>query len=268
VGELFYKVARLDGWDFYTGWTINYRQSVGKIVRRKKVGKVELCTERALHASRNPDNCFIAADIPCSVFLVEGKPYADDGFKCGFKQLRVVRELDPREVFKWRYVEACYPIHPLKINPPRKIGRRHIKLLRKWHKAVTEVGFPSRRIWAVLGREGYDMIRIQAWRNFRIQVLEGDGGLESNWKKAMKSRIEGAAWGLAYGDICEVGAAYIGHIFHPVIEDWGAKGYKAGEYPYQAGVDLMKMGLVPTFDGKIWRLNGGLMCEVLWEGTL
>jgi len=28
----YYKLARPDGWDFYTGKTINYREGIGKIV--------------------------------------------------------------------------------------------------------------------------------------------------------------------------------------------------------------------------------------------
>jgi len=28
------------------------------------------------------------------------------------------------------------------------------------------------------------------------------------------------------------------------------------------------MGLIPSFDGKKWRLHGGKKAEILWEGTL
>jgi hypothetical protein len=37
-------------------------------------------------------------------------------------------------------------------------------------------------------------------------------------------------------------------------------------YPYQSCVDLWKIGLVPTFDGTIWRLHGGPTGKILWEG--
>jgi len=29
-----------------------------------------------------------------------------------------------------------------------------------------------------------------------------------------------------------------------------------------------KMGLVPSYDGKLWRLHGGKDAEILWEGKI
>ena len=69
--ETFYKLARPDGFDFYTGETINYRENVGKNVRPPKKGKVCLCSDTCLHASRKPNDAFIGASIPCSVFRVK-----------------------------------------------------------------------------------------------------------------------------------------------------------------------------------------------------
>ena len=37
---------------------------------------------------------------------------------------------------------------------------------------------------------------------------------------------------------------------------------------FQAVVDLWNKGLVPSFDGKVWRLHGGPDGKVLWEGKL
>uniref|UniRef100_A0A6M3KP24 Uncharacterized protein n=1 Tax=viral metagenome TaxID=1070528 RepID=A0A6M3KP24_9ZZZZ len=65
--------------------------------------------------------------------------------------------------------------------------------------------------------------------------------------------------------------AYTGSLF--AIDGWKYVDYtnplfKTGEYPFQSFVDLWKMGLVPSFDGKLWRLHGGKDAKVLWEGTL
>jgi hypothetical protein len=43
---------------------------------------------------------------------------------------------------------------------------------------------------------------------------------------------------------------------------------KTAGYPFQPAVDLWKMGLVPSFDGKLWRLHGGKDGKVLWEGKV
>jgi len=39
-------------------------------------------------------------------------------------------------------------------------------------------------------------------------------------------------------------------------------------YPFQSAVTLWELGLVPSFDGKKWRLHGGLNGKILWEGKL
>ena len=209
--EQFYKLARPDGWDFYTGRTINYRDAVGHIVRRKDFGKIKLCSNTCLHASRDPNQAFIGASIPCSVFHVEGKPVIEDNNKCGFKQLRVLEKLNPETVFKWRYKEACNPLNPLTINPP-EITEEHIKLLKVWAS-----------VW--------DSVRASVWDSVGASV----------WNSV------GASVG-----------AYIGYIFQPVVPGWET-------YPYQCAVDLWKQGLIPSYDGKTWRLHGGQDAKILWE---
>jgi hypothetical protein len=42
---------------------------------------------------------------------------------------------------------------------------------------------------------------------------------------------------------------------------------KTKGYPFQPAVDLWEMGLVPSFDGKKWRLHGGPDAKILWEGV-
>ena len=50
------KLAQPDGWDFYTGRTVNYREAIGgKVVPSAPLGNV-LCGPGLLHASRNPND--------------------------------------------------------------------------------------------------------------------------------------------------------------------------------------------------------------------
>ena len=60
--------------------------------------------------------------------------------------------------------------------------------------------------------------------------------------------------------------AYIGSLF-PKIEKWKhCEHINPVGYPFQSGVQLWNMGIVPSFDGKIWRLhtkNG-----IAWEGKI
>ena len=210
--EQFYKIALPDGWDFFTGNTINYRNNIGKLVRCPTKGKAKLCTSTVIHASRDPNQCFIGGSIPCSLYLVEGNPIVEDKQKGGFKQLRVLRELDPAKVFQWRYEEACSPVRPFDIKPPKQITEQHLVLLKTWASVWDSV-------WDSVGDSVGDSVR-----------------------------------------------AYIGYIFEPVVTTWKYIDHQVGEYPFQPAVDLWKMGLVPSFDGKVWRLHGGKDAKILWEG--
>lgn len=49
------------------------------------------------------------------------------------------------------------------------------------------------------------------------------------------------------------------------MENWRYINHDPGEYPYQPAVDLWRDGLVPSFDGKTWKLHGGEDAEVLFE---
>jgi len=42
---------------------------------------------------------------------------------------------------------------------------------------------------------------------------------------------------------------------------------KAG-YPFQPLVNLWELGIVPSFDGKIWRLHAGPNAAIIWKGTI
>ena len=62
--------------------------------------------------------------------------------------------------------------------------------------------------------------------------------------------------------------AYTGSFFILPRDAWKyTENIKTNEYPFLPLVKLWEMGLVPSFDGKIWRLHGGSDAKVLWEGV-
>jgi hypothetical protein len=200
--EQFWKLARTDGYDWYTGKTINYRENIGKDVVCPRFNKDgQLCSSAFLHASRKINDCFVGAKIPCSVYRVSGAALREDAQKCGFASLRVLKEIAPEKAFGWNYAEAVNPFNPFRIAPP-KITARHIALVKKWDS-----------VWA-------------------------------------------SVW------------AYIGHLFPLKRQEWKyTEQIKTKGYPFQPAVDLWIQGLVPSFDGNLWRLHGGLDAKVLWEGS-
>ena len=48
--------------------------------------------------------------------------------------------------------------------------------------------------------------------------------------------------------------AYISSFFN--LKKWKYIDHKEGENPFQSYIDLWEKGIVPSFDGKVWRLHG------------
>jgi hypothetical protein len=59
--------------------------------------------------------------------------------------------------------------------------------------------------------------------------------------------------------------AFVGSLFS-TIKTWRGIDHKPGIYPYQAGADLWRSGLIPSHDGQTWRLHAGPEAQVVWEG--
>jgi hypothetical protein len=59
--------------------------------------------------------------------------------------------------------------------------------------------------------------------------------------------------------------AYTGSFF--IIPVWKHVKHPRGKYPFAPCVQLWKLGLVPSFDGRTWRLHGGEKAKVLFEIT-
>jgi hypothetical protein len=265
----YYKLARPDGWDFYTGNTINYRDNIGKTVKCPKRGKAVLCSDTVLHASENPNDCFVGAKIPCSAYRVQGTSVLTSKDKCGFQSLYILEEIaDLDALFGWKYSETINPINPLELKKVTKITPEHLKLLRQWDSVRASVwalvGDSVRdSVWALVG----DSVRDSVWDSVWDSV--GDSVWDSVWVSVGDS-VRASVWALV-GDsvrasVWDSVGAYTGSLFS--IEKWEYIDHKEGEYPFQPAVDLWKMGLIPSFDGKRWRLHSGKKADIVWEGTI
>jgi len=214
---IYYKLTRPDGWDFRTGKTINYRENIGKTVTVPTFGKYEekemqLCSNMVLHASRKPNSAFVGAKIPCSVFIVKGKPVIEDSEKCGFTKLFVVEEI-PQEkldaLFGWKYNEACNPIHPFKIEPP-KIGKSQIKLLKNWVSVRDSVGASVRdslwdSVWdSVEAYIGSLFPNIKKWKYVKHKRGEYPFQAVDLWKMGLVPSFDKQTWRLHGGENAKI----------------------------------------------------------------
>jgi hypothetical protein len=230
--KTYFKLAQPNGFDFYSGKTINYREAIGKTVSVPEASRhlpTTLCSSTVIHACPNPNDCFVGAKIPCSVYVVEGRPVVDDDKKFGFRRLKVIEEITSEkldELFGWKYSEAANPIHPFKIKPPATIGEEQIRLLQTWASVGASVG---ESVWDSVGASVGASVRASVWAS---------------------------VWNSVY--------AYIGSLF-PKIRKWKYIEHEEGVYPFQSAVDLWRQGLIASFDGKVWRLHGGEKAAILYE---
>ena len=241
----YYKLARPDGWDFYSGKTINYRDSIGGVATAPDWERTKECGQ-GIHICANPNDCFVGAKIPCSAYEVEpfgrGK-IAIDAKKSKAKSVRVLREIDDLDaLFGWKYREATDPINPFRIPTP-PITPDVLELLKEWASVRDSVRASVRdSVW--------DSVWESVWASMGASV--GTSVRDSVWD-SMGTSVWDSAW------------AYFGSLF-PNIKDWKYVTHKPGEYPFASGVTLWRMGLVTSFDGKVWRLHAGPDGKAIWEG--
>jgi hypothetical protein len=140
-------------------------------------------------------------------------------------------------------------VHPFRITPPSEITKKHINMLRKWASVGDSVG---ESVWASVGDSVGDRV--------------GDSVGDSVWNTVWDT-VGASVWA-SVGD--SVGAsvgesvwAYTGSFFR--LRKWQGVKHPKGRYPFAPCVQLWMLGLVPSFDGKTWRLHGGSKATVLFE---
>jgi hypothetical protein len=97
-------------------------------------------------------------------------------------------------------------------------------------------------VWASVGDSVWDSVGDSVW----------DSVGDSVW-----ASVGDSVWASVWDSVWASVGAYIGSLFN--IWD--------GKYKFQPSCDLWKRGLVPSFDGKTWRLHSGKKAEVVYEWT-
>jgi hypothetical protein len=122
-------------------------------------------------------------------------------------------------------------VHPFKITPPKEITEEHLSLLREW-ASVRDSVWAS--VWASVGASVRDSVWDSVWASVGASVR-----------------------------------AYTGSFFILPRTAWQyTERIQTSGYPFESLVKLWDLGLVPSFDGKIWGLHGGPSAAILWQGTI
>ena len=119
-------------------------------------------------------------------------------------------------------------VHPFKDKNRKKVSEKEIELLKDWIRVYKKV---RDSVWA------------SVWASVRASV----------WDSVWDS-VRDSVWASVRDSVRDSVRAYISSFFD--IE------YK---YDFSSCIKLWESGLVPTFDGKTWRLHGGKDAKILYE---
>ena len=124
-----------------------------------------------------------------------------------------------------------------------------ISLLKRWDSVGASVrASVGASVRASVGASVGASVWASVWASVGASV--GDSVWDSVW-----ASVGDSVW-------ASVGA-YISSFFS--LEEWQLNGKPVRENPFQPAVDLWEAGLVPSFDGKIWRLHAGKDAQIVYE---
>ena len=195
---------------------------------------------------------------------------------CGLKE----KELCLAAHKKWlkkleKFINRHPVVRPFEKTPPDTLQRKHILLLKKWDSVWASV---RDSVWASVqasvwdsvgdsvGDSAGDSVWDSVWASVRDSVWASvrDSVRDSVWASVWDSvwaSVRDSVW----ASVRDSAGAYTGSFFK--IPMWKYVKHPKGKYPYQPLVALWNSGLVPSFDGKIWRLHGGPKAEILFSIT-
>jgi len=147
-------------------------------------------------------------------------------------------------------------VHPFKL-PKRNPTKEDLAFLRKWSSVWGSVRDSVRgSVWDSVRGSVWDSVRDSVWDS----VWDSVGG--SVWDS-----VRGSVWDSVRDSVWDSVGAYTGSFFNLPRKAWlRTKNISGSGYPFQSTVTLWDRGLVPSFDGKLWRLHSGPNSEVVWEG--
>ncbi len=159
---------------------------------------------------------------------------------------KLCRKLDFKAIVPELEIKPIF--HPFKNADKKRVTKKDLELLKKWASVRASVWDSVRAsvgasVWASVWDSVWDSVGASVWDSVRDSV-----------------------WASVWASVRDSGWAYTSVYFN--LKKWKYIKHKQGENPFQAGIDLWYRGLVPSYDGKIWRLHGGKKGKILWSGKI
>ena len=180
-------------------------------------------------------------------------------YKRRYENMKLIREVTREELVKlakprdkilgYKLSEVINPINPLLIQRG-DITDKELELLKQW-------GSVWDSMWGSVWDSVWDSVLDSVWGSVRDSVWGSvlDSVLDSVW---------GSVWASIGTSVRASVGAYISSLF-PNIENWKYIKHEEGINPFQPCIDLWKAGLVPSYDGKVWRLHAGKDAKVVYK---
>ena len=192
---------------------------------------------KVLPAEIKGNSKIFSADKQRYEYMKLGNPLSDDEIKAMCREIEL--ELG------YKLSEALYPVNPL-LLPKTTVNDEDLELLKQWDSVGGSV-------WDSVGYSVWSSVGYSVENSVENSVLSSVGySVENSVLSSVGYSVENSVW------------AYIGSLF-PSIGKWKYKNHEHSQYPFQSAVNLWYRGLVPSFDGKIWRLHSGEKAEVVWQ---
>jgi len=163
--------------------------------------------------------------------------------------LKKCKALDWKKIIPALIIKSI--INPLDL-PKRKPTKKDIENLKKWISVRASVRASiGDSVWASVGASVWDSVSDSVRDSVWASVW--DSVRASIW-----GSVSDSVWASVWDSVCGYASSFFS------IEKWQG----ISVYPFQCCVDLWERGLVPSYDGTIWRLHSGKNAEKVWSGEI
>jgi len=126
----------------------------------------------------------------------------------------------------------------------KKVSKKDLQLLKEWASVWDSV---VDSVWDSVGDSVGASVGASVW--------------DSVWASVWAS-VGASVWDSVWDSVWAYTSSFLN------IEKWKYVEHEKGVNPFQSCIDLYKRGLVPSFDGKLWRLHATTKAKIVWQGTV
>ena len=154
------------------------------------------------------------------------------------------------------------------IKNPLLVKRKHpepnaeeISLLKRWASVWASVGASVRAsVRDSVGASVRASVEASVWDSVWDSV---EASVWDSVEASVGALVRASVWASVVASIGASVWAYISSFF--ALDEWQFNGEIVRENPFQLAIDLWEAGLVPSFDGEIWRLHAGKDAQIVYE---